>query len=58
MLWLARLFLLVPALVTGLFVSREDARFWVVTFVVALVFMATSMIASIYLPGLFSRKHK
>ncbi|WP_294444506.1 hypothetical protein [uncultured Sphingomonas sp.] len=50
MAWLARLFLLVPAIVAGWFVSREDPKFWVVAMVVALVFLALFCIAVIYAP--------
>ncbi|MDX3911603.1 MAG: hypothetical protein QHC67_17605 [Sphingobium sp.] len=52
MAWLARLFLMVPAIVAGWFVSREDPRFWVVAVVVALVFLALSCVAAIYFPKL------
>lgn len=58
MAWLARLLLLVPAIVAGWFVSREDPRFWVVAMVVALVFLALFCIAAIYAPrgAMFSRR--
>lgn len=58
MAWLARLLLMLPAIVAGWFVAREDPRFWVVAFVVALVFLALSCIAAIYVPQLsiFSRR--
>ncbi|PZO91732.1 MAG: hypothetical protein DI623_02175 [Sphingomonas sanxanigenens] len=52
MLLLARLLLLVPSIVAGWFVSREDPRFWVIALVVALTFMALSIIAGIYAPAL------
>lgn len=52
MLWLARLFLFVPSLVAGWFVSREDPRFWVVAMVIALTFLAMSIIAGLYFPKL------
>ncbi|AMK22967.1 hypothetical protein GG804_18215 [Sphingomonas histidinilytica] len=52
MAWIARLLLLIPALIAGWFVSREDPRFWVVTMVIALVFIALTCILGIYAPGL------
>jgi len=56
--WLARLLLMLPAIVAGLFVAREDPRFWVVALVVALVFLALTCVAAIYFPQLsiFSRR--
>ncbi len=58
MAWLARLFLLVPAIVAGWFVSREDPRFWVIAMAIALVFLALSSIAFIYAPdfSVFARR--
>lgn len=58
MAWLARLFLMIPAMITGWFVSREDPRFWVIAMVVALVFLALSCVAAIYCPQLsiFARR--
>ncbi|SMP55620.1 hypothetical protein SAMN06296065_10212 [Novosphingobium panipatense] len=52
MAWLARLLLLVPAIVAGWFVSREDPRYWVIAMVVALVFLALTCVAAIYAPRL------
>ena len=48
----ARLLLLVPSIVAGWFVSREDPRYWVIALVVALTFMALSIVAGIYVPDL------
>lgn len=55
---LARLLLFVPAIVAGWFVAREDGRFWVVAFAVALVFMVVSILASLYVPNLRIRGGK
>lgn len=52
MAWLARLLLVVPAIVAGWFVSRDDPRFWVIAMVVALVFLALSCIVGLYAPHL------
>ncbi|MFT3977185.1 MAG: hypothetical protein QM688_08755 [Sphingomonas bacterium] len=52
MLWIARLLLLIPSLVAGWFVSREDPRFWVVALAIALTFMALGSLVGLYLPGL------
>lgn len=58
MAMLARLLLFVPAIVAGWFVARDDGRFWVVAFVVAMVFMVVSILASIYMPSLRIRDSK
>lgn len=58
MYWIARLFLFVPALVAGWFVSKEDPRYWVIALVFALTFLAIGLAANIYLPGLISGRKK
>ncbi|MDQ8730637.1 hypothetical protein [Bradyrhizobium sp. LHD-71] len=57
MAWLARLLMLVPAIVAGWFVSREDPRFWVVAMVIALVFLALTCVAAIYAPSILGRRN-
>lgn len=57
MAWLARLLLLVPSVIAGWFVSRQDARFWVVTMAIGLVFIALSSILAMYAPGLYRLRH-
>ena len=58
MYWIVRLILLVPALIAGWFVSREDGRYWVITLVIALVFLALTVAASAYLPDFILRKNR
>ena len=58
MYWIVRLILLVPALIAGWFVSREDGRYWVITLVIALVFLALTVAVSAYLPDLIPRKKR
>ncbi|WOF45571.1 hypothetical protein KNJ79_09115 [Sphingopyxis indica] len=52
MAWFARVLLFIPSLIAGWFVAREDARFWVIAMVIALVFLALSCIVGIYAPSL------
>lgn len=47
---IARLLLLVPAAIAGWFVAEEDPRYWIVAGVIAMVFIALSATAGIYLP--------
>lgn len=54
MAWLARLLLIIPAMMVGWFVSREDPRFWVIAMAVALVFLALLCVVGIYFPQLSS----
>ena len=49
---LARILLLIPSIVAGWFVSREDPRYWVIALVVGLTFMALSIAAGLYVPAL------
>lgn len=51
MIWLVRLLLLVPSILAGWLVSKEDPRFLVVTFAIALVFLALTSIISLYWPA-------
>ena len=46
--WLAQLLLFIPALVAEWFVSRNDPRFWVITFVIGLVFLMLLCVAGLY----------
>ncbi|EIZ78305.1 hypothetical protein WSK_3050 [Novosphingobium sp. Rr 2-17] len=55
---IARLVLFVPALIAGWFVSREDPRYWVIALVIALVFLALTLVANMYLPNIFAKKDK
>jgi len=48
---IVNLLLLIPSLIAGWFVSKEDPRYWVIALVIALVFLALSIVAAMYLPG-------
>ncbi|MEG8220550.1 hypothetical protein sphantq_00522 [Sphingobium sp. AntQ-1] len=50
MAWVARLLLIIPALIAGWFVSKEDPRFWVVAMAIALVFLALTCLVAFYVP--------
>ncbi len=52
MAWLARLLLLIPAVIAGWFVSREDPRYWVIAMAIGLVFLLLSCVAVFYYPRL------
>lgn len=53
---LARLFLIVPSIIAGWFVSKDDAAFWVVAFAIAMVFVAMTVAFELYvLPWLQRR---
>lgn len=52
MIWLARLFLIVPSILAGWLVSREDPRFWVIALAIALVFLALTSAVGMYWPAL------
>lgn len=58
MAWLARILLLVPAIVAGWFVSREDPRFWVIAMAIALVFLVLSCVAFMYVPDFSVFSHR
>lgn len=48
MAWLGRLLLLIPAMIAGWFVSRNDPRFWIVAMTVGLVFLFLFCLVSLY----------
>lgn len=56
MAWAARIVLIVPALIAGWFVSREDARFWVVAMAIALVFLALTCLIGLYASALRGKR--
>jgi len=48
MFLLARLLLIVPSVIAGWFVSRDDVSYWVVAFVIALVFIVLTIAFELY----------
>ncbi|TNE41842.1 MAG: hypothetical protein EP321_09270 [Sphingomonadales bacterium] len=49
---IVNLLLLIPSLIAGWFVSKEDPRYWVIALVIALVFLALSIVAAMYIPSM------
>ena len=45
---LARLLLIVPSLIAGWFVSRDDVAYWVIAFAIALVFVVLTIAVELY----------
>ena len=45
---LARLLLIVPSVIAGWFVSKDDVSYWVVAFAIALVFIALTIAFELY----------
>lgn len=56
---LARLLLIVPSLIAGWFVSKDDVAYWVVAFAIALVFIALTIAFELYVhPWLRQRRQR
>lgn len=55
---IARLLLIVPSLIAGWFVSKDDVAYWVVAFAVALVFVALTIVFELYVHPLLKREPK
>ena len=45
---LARLLLIVPSIIAGSFVSKDDVSYWVVAFAIALVFIVLTIAFELY----------
>jgi len=45
---LARLLLIVPLIIAGWFVPKDDVSYWVVAFVIALVFIVLTIAFELY----------
>jgi hypothetical protein len=59
MFLLARLLLIVPSVIAGWFVSRDDVSYWVVAFVIALVFIVLTIAFELYVhPWLRQRRQR
>lgn len=57
MFLLARLLLIVPSIIAGWFVSRDDVSYWVVAFVIALIFIVLTIAFELYVhPWLRQRR--
>jgi hypothetical protein len=54
---IARLLLIVPSVIAGWFVSKDDVSYWVVAFAIALVFIALTIAFELYVhPRLRQRR--
>jgi hypothetical protein len=59
MFLLARLFLIVPSVIAGWFVSKDDVSYWVVAFAIALVFIVLTIAFELYVhPRLRQRRQR
>lgn len=55
---IARLLLIVPSLIAGWFVAKDDPAYWVVAFVIALVFIVLTIVFELYVAALLRRGPK
>ena len=59
MFLLARLFMIVPSVIAGWFVSKDDVSYWVVAFAIALVFIVLPIAFELYVhPRLRQRRQR
>ncbi len=59
MFLLARLFMIVPSVIAGWFVSKDDVSYWVVAFAIALVFIVLTIAFELYVhPWLRRRRQR
>lgn len=58
MFWLARLLLIVPSVIAGWFVSKDDVSYWVVAFVIALVFIVLTIAFELYVHPWLRRRRQ
>ena len=52
---IARLLLIVPSLIAGWFVSKDDVAYWVIAFAIALVFVVLTIAFELYVHPLLKR---
>jgi hypothetical protein len=55
---LARLFLIVPSIIAGWFVSKDDTAYWVVAFAIAMVFVALTIAFELYVMPRLQRRFR
>lgn len=53
---IARLLLIVPSLIAGWFVSKDNVAYWIVAFAIGLVFIALTIVFEIYVHPLLRRR--
>jgi hypothetical protein len=59
MFLLARRLLIVPSVIAGWFVSKDDVSYWVVAFAIALVFIVLTIAFELYVhPRLRQRRQR
>lgn len=58
MFLLARLFLIVPSVIAGWFVSKDDVSYWVVAFAIALVFIVLTIAFELYVHPRLRRRRE
>ncbi|MCR4520815.1 MULTISPECIES: hypothetical protein [Bosea] len=54
----ARLFLIVPSVIAGWFVSKDDVSYWVVAFAIALVFIVLTIAFELYVHPWLRRRRQ
>lgn len=58
MFLLARLFMIVPSVIAGWFVSKDDVSYWVVAFAIALVFIVLTIAFELYVHPRLRRRRE
>lgn len=55
---IARLLLIVPSVIAGWFVSKDDVSYWVVAFAIALVFIVLTIAFELYVHPRLRRRRE
>ncbi len=55
---LARLLMIVPSIIAGWFVSKDDVSYWVVAFAIALVFIVLTIAFELYVHPRLRRRRE
>ena len=55
---IARVLLIVPSLIAGWFVAKDDVAYWVIAFAIALVFIVLTIAFELYVHPLLKRGPK
>ncbi|WP_336812558.1 hypothetical protein [Bosea sp. MMO-172] len=58
MFLLARLLMIVPSIIAGWFVSKDDVSYWVVAFAIALVFIVLTIAFELYVHPRLRRRRE
>ncbi|WP_199088573.1 MULTISPECIES: hypothetical protein [unclassified Bosea (in: a-proteobacteria)] len=55
---IARLLLIVPSVIAGWFVSKDDVSYWVIAFAIALVFIVLTIAFELYVHPRLRRRRE